>query len=134
MSYHLFLNDSHQPEDIKWIELPQVEWVIVRTYEEFVETIEKRGMPCIISFDHDIYPEHYAEYTAAHDERSLSKGIIRYPIFKEKTGYDAALWLANYCVDREMPIPLYYIHTLNPIGRMNIFSILESARQAMSKE
>jgi hypothetical protein len=50
----------------------------------------------------------------------------------EKTGRDAALWLANYCVDNGIPIPVYYVHTLNPDGGANIVSILESAKKSMS--
>ena len=136
MSYHLFLDDDPNriPHKLSWIELPLVEWTIVRNYKDFVDTILKRGLPTTVSFDHDLADEHYVEYTAAHDKSSPSFGKIRYDRLTEKTGYDAAKWLANYCVDNNTPIPLYYIHTLNPVGRMNIFSVLESARQAMAKE
>lgn len=136
MSYHLFLDDDPNriPHKLAWIELPLVEWTIVRNYNDFVATIKKRGLPTTVSFDHDLADEHYVEYTAAHDKDSPSFGKIRYDQLKEKTGYDAAKWLAQFCVDNNTPIPLYYIHTLNPVGRMNIFSVLESARQVMAKE
>lgn len=130
VSYHLFLDDDHSriPHKLAWIDLPPVEWTIVRNYNDFVATISKRGMPTTVSFDHDLADEHYVEYTLAHDKSSPSFGTIRYERFKEKTGYHAAKWLANYCVDNNTPLPLYYIHTLNPIGRQNIFSAMESAR------
>ena len=54
MSYHLFLDDARKPSDVKWIELPLVNWTIVRNYKEFVETIIKNGIPTTISFDHDL--------------------------------------------------------------------------------
>jgi hypothetical protein len=132
MSYHLFLDDSRQPKDVKWIELPLYNWVVVKSYEEFVETITKNGIPITISFDHDLAQEHYDEYTVAHDPLLIGERRIRYEIFSEKTGYDCAKWLANLCVDKRVPLPLYYIHTLNPIGRQNIFSAMESARKVMT--
>lgn len=130
--YHLFLDDERMPKDVKWIELPPVQWVIVRNYKQFVETIEKDGLPQTISFDHDLADEHYQEYHAAHDEKMLSYGKFRYDECVEKTGYHCAKWLAQYCVDKNLPIPLYYLHTLNGIGRMNMFSVLESARKVIA--
>ena len=132
MSYHLFLDDSRKPADVKWLELPPYCWVEVKTYAEFVKTITEKGIPTTVSFDHDLADEHYAEYTAAHDPLLIGERRIRYEIFQEKTGYDAAKWLAQLCVDKGAPIPLYYIHTLNPIGRQNIFSIMESARKVLT--
>jgi hypothetical protein len=132
--YNLFLDDSRNPSDVKWIKLPRVEWVVVRNYEEFVDTIERRGMPRRVSFDHDIYPEHYQEYTHAHDKKMPSYGKIRYDCFSEKTGYDCAKFLAQYCVDKNLPLPLYYLHTMNAIGKENMRSILESARKHIPAE
>ena len=128
--YNLFLDDIRYPKDVTWIKLPNVEWTIVRNYQEFVEIIEKNGIPIICSFDHDLADEHYVEYHNAHNSNNTEQKI-HYENFVEKSGYDCAKWLANYCVDTNTPIPLYYLHSLNPIGRQNIFSILESARKAM---
>lgn len=130
--YHLFLDDNRVPSDVKWIELPMVHWVIVRNYQQFVETIQRDGVPQSIAFDHDLADEHYQEYNYAHDKKMLSYGKIRYDRFSEKTGYDCAKWLAQFCVDNNTPIPLYYLHTLNGVGRENIFSILESARKVIA--
>lgn len=134
MSYHLFLDDGRQPKDVKWIELPPLNWVVVTDYDEFVRTIKEKGIPATVSFDHDLCQEHYDEYTVAHDERMLSYGKIRYDVFTEKTGFDCAKFLAELCVEKGVPIPLYYIHTLNPIGRQNIFSIMESARKVLTND
>ncbi len=133
MSYHLFLDDSRQPKEINWVELPPLSWVIVKDYKEFVNTVKSKGVPLTVSFDHDLAQEHYNEYHVAHDKNMPSYGIIRYHIFTEKTGYDCAKFLAKLCVEQKAPIPLYYIHTLNPIGRQNIFSILESARKVLTE-
>lgn len=131
--YHIFLDDERSPQDVKWIELPLVAWTIVRNYKQFVETVKRDGLPRSISFDHDLADEHYQEYRVAHDEKMLSYGTLRYNIFSEKTGYDCAKWLAEYCVNKNIPIPEYYIHTMNGIGKQNIFSILESAKKVINK-
>ena len=39
---------------------------------------------------------------------------------------DCAKWLVNYCLDRNLDLPEYYIHTMNPIGAENIKSLFES--------
>jgi hypothetical protein len=133
MKYNLFLDDERIPQNVTWVNLPSVNWTIVRNYNQFVDIIEKQGIPEIISFDHDLADEHYMEYTAAHDSKSPTKGRINYDKLKEKTGYECAKWLAQYCIDNSHTIPEYYIHTMNPIGGMNILSILESAKQVISK-
>ena len=35
-------------------------WVIVKNFNEFRDTIEQRGVPTMISFDHDLSEEHYS--------------------------------------------------------------------------
>jgi hypothetical protein len=129
MSYNLFLDDDPRriPHQLKWIELPLVEWTIVRSYKAFVDIIIKQGLPKMVSFDHDLADEHYKEFFAHRDERRP----LDYSNLTEKTGRDCAVWLANYCIDNKQPIPVYYIHTLNPSGGANIVSILESAKKAM---
>jgi hypothetical protein len=128
--YHLFLDDDRNPKDVTWIDLPLVEWIVVRNYEEFVKTINLNGVPSTISFDHDIVEEHYQEYSRIREAHF--KIPLDYSRFTEKTGMDCARWLANYCIDRGLPIPIYYVHTLNGPAAANIFSVLESARQAMA--
>lgn len=129
--YNLFLDDERMPKDVKWVELPLVAWVIVRNYKDFVRTIEQNGVPALVTFDHDLAEEHYKEHHVAHDEKMLSQGTIRYDRFKEKTGFDCAKWLANYCLDNCIDIPPYYTHTMNGIGAENIKSVLESAKKIL---
>lgn len=129
--YNLFLDDDPNriPHTLSWIKLPLVEWVIVRNYDDFVATILRDGVPERISFDHDLGDTAYQEF---HRMINSDKKII-YENITEKTGFHAAQWLANYCVDQNIQIPQYYIHTLNPVGAANIFSILESARGYLAK-
>ncbi len=130
--YHLFLDDERFPKDVKWIELPMVAWVIVRNYDQFVATINRDGLPATVSFDHDLADEHYQEYHIAHDTKILTRGTIRYEKMKEKTGFHCAQWMAQYCVDKNLPIPVYYCHTMNHIGKLNMESVLESARKVIA--
>lgn len=134
MKYYLFLDDERIPQKVTWVDLPLVEWIIVRNYNQFIDIIQKNGLPEAISFDHDLADEHYIEYTIAHDPNSPTKGNINYNKFREKSGYDCARWLAQYCVDNLTPIPYYYVHTMNPIGGQNIISILESAKRIIENK
>jgi len=128
--YNLFLDDdlTRIPHKLTWIKLPLVNWVIVRNYDEFVKYIKHNGLPTRVSFDHDLGATAYQEFHRANN----SDKIINYNNIEEKTGYDAAKWLAELCVDTKTPIPEYYVHTLNNIGRLNIVSILESARKVLT--
>lgn len=127
--YNLFLDDdpARIPHKLSWIELPLVEWVIVRNYDDFVSTIQREGIPERISFDHDLGDMAYKEYHRAIN----SDKTVNYENIGEKTGFHAAKWLAELCIEKNIPIPQYYVHTLNPMGAMNIFSMLESARKVM---
>jgi len=132
MSYNLFLDDEREVKHVKWIDLPPYHWVVVKSYDQFVSTIKERGIPSAVSFDHDLAEEHYKEYHVANDQKMLSFGTIRYHVFKEKTGYEAAKWLAEHCIETKTPIPEYYVHTLNNIGKLNIISVLESAKKSLT--
>ena len=58
MSYKLFLDDERTPETTyHYMGLPifkELDWIIVRDYNEFISSIEKNGIPDIIAFDHDL--------------------------------------------------------------------------------
>jgi len=128
--YNLFLDDIRNPKDVTWIELPLVEWVIVRNYKEFVDIILRNNVPLRVSYDHDICEEHYPGGVGIYEGDPRIKTIkLDYDSYKEKTGYHCALFLVNYCIDHHLPLPTYYIHTLNPVGRMNITSVMESAKK-----
>ena len=119
--YYLFLDDERYPKQVTWVNLPLVDWVIVRNYNEFVKTIEEDEMPVLISFDHDLADEHYNE--AMYENREYNK---LYKSFKEKTGMDCARWLVNYCLDNDLKMCNYQAHTMNPVGKQNIESLLNN--------
>ena len=98
--------------------LKDEQWVIIRNYDEFVEEILRFGIPNRISFDHDLGTEHYEKNT-----------VIPYDDYKEKTGYDCAKWLCDYCYDNNIKFPEYYIHSMNVVGSNNIKSYIENYKK-----
>lgn len=124
--YNLFLDDIRVPSQIthawhkgEWGPFPsKLEWATVRSYADFVYFIENSGMPDCISFDHDLSMEHYPK---SEEELFLP---IDYSNYEEKTGYDCAKWLVEYCMEKGLSLPEFYVHSFNPAGRMNIANYL----------
>ena len=85
-----------------------VEWVL--NYEQFVQWIEKFGLPEVISFDHDLADD----------------GTPEAQNYQEKTGMDCAKWLVDYCMDNDLKLPKFYIHSANPVGADNIRGLLNN--------
>ena len=53
--------------------------------------------------------------------------------FKEKTGYHCAQFLVEECLRQKVALPDYAVHTMNPIGRENIISVMESGRKILGE-
>jgi len=102
--------------------MPPTGWTGVKSYDEFVDFIEKNGLPDIISFDHDLAEEHYP--WSPETEPTFSKGFIDYAAYHEKTGYDCAQWLINYCHRNKQKLPQWKVHSANDIGAENIENLL----------
>jgi hypothetical protein len=130
IKYNLFLDDDERriPNKLTWIALPMVDWTIVRTYDDFVNIIETQGMPEIVSLDHDLGDTAYQEYFRA----VTNGGKLNYANIKEKTGYDCAMFLANYCIDNHIALPVYYVHSMNGPGCQNIESVMQSAYKVIN--
>lgn len=126
--YNLFLDDVRLPKQVTWINLPLVEWTIVRNYSQFTTTILRDGLPQFISFDNDLAEEHYNPAMYSEDVNEYNK---LYETFAEKTGYDCAKWLVEYCIEHNQPIPDYSVHSMNPIGKKNIISYIENFKTKM---
>lgn len=128
MSYNLFLDDERRPKDVTWVDLPLVNWTIAKNYDDFVRIVSSLGLPTRVTFDHDLAEEHYEEYHWAHNDMNMKKGIFQYDRMKEKTGFHCVQWLVNYCAERGVPFPEYYVHTMNDIGRVNIIQFIENSK------
>jgi len=117
----LFLDDIRYPRDA-FLYMHQkiyndLDWSIVRSFNEFIDFIEKNGIQniYIISFDHDLADSHY---------ETVSQ--IDYDQYAEKTGYDCAKWLCDHCLNENVKLPIYYIHSMNPVGKTNIDMYLKN--------
>lgn len=123
---NLFLDDVRMPEAAFHYTMNPIyrnwKWVVVRDYNEFVEHIEKYGMPRFISFDHDLAD---VEYDPVTQRESFS--------YHEMTGYECAKWLVEYCIDNDEELPDYYVHSANPVGAKNIHGYLENFLRAKEK-
>jgi hypothetical protein len=126
-SYNLYLDDIREPKqsykktgDTRYIDL---KWRVVKCYSEFVETIALNGIPNIVSFDHDLGEEHINYYFDNGGRENPPDPLKAH--FTEKTGYDCAKWLVEYCTENGLPMPIYLIHSANPVGADNIRAILK---------
>lgn len=109
MSYHLFLDDQRNLEDVHWIELPQSDaWRTVRSYKEFCHVINTFGMPDFIAYDCDLCDEHYEAYFNLRHAYPL-----HYKKFKNKCGIDCIDWLLEYCKEFDLKHPPFVAHTKN---------------------
>lgn len=125
-SYNLFLDDERVPLDCaKYMSSFKVDckiyhqpWEIVRSYKQFKEIIERRGLPDLISFDHDLA-----------DNWKLRESLDVKEWFdesenREYTGMDCAKWLTQYCEEKDLLLPEFVVHSMNSVGRENIKSYL----------
>jgi hypothetical protein len=115
--YKLYLDDIRDPTNT-YPTTTNSEWVLARSYDEFVSAITTRGLPFIISFDHDLGDEHYVH--------GFSGRAPEYDKYTEKTGFHCAKWLVEYCMDNNKQLPKCNVHSANTIGAENIRSYLES--------
>lgn len=122
--YNLFLDDLREPWSATYCPIIQEtgkftgsvnglyldrKWVIVRSVQEFRDMLVSGGMPDLVSFDHDLAWEHY-------------QGAI-----DENTGVHAATFLCDYANSHDLPLPKWFVHSMNPVGSENIASVLRSA-------
>jgi hypothetical protein len=121
MSYMLFLDDVRRPSVVFPLTF-DAQWKIARNYAQFVQIITENGLPEIVSFDHDLADEHYPFNEPKGG--TTNPRTIPYESYKEKTGMDAAKWLVHYCDDRQLALPDFNVHSMNPIGRENIKMLL----------
>ena len=130
--YKLFLDDIRDPRMVYYYwTLPLYltpDWTIVRNYDQFVNVINAKGMPELISFDHDLADVHYPK-TAGDMNKPIS-----YDNMTEKTGYHCAKWLIDYMIDNNITdLPEIYVHSQNPVGRENIKSLFDGFKKFMEK-
>jgi hypothetical protein len=85
------------------IRTPQLQcWDIVRSSKEAIDWVDRNGIPDLISFDHDL----------GGDDTSMV--FLKQLVEKYPKGYTFK----------------YYIHSANPIGKLNIQSFIDSWKKA----
>lgn len=133
MSYKLFLDDYRQPEECALYMYRRIgkenpiyldkDWVVVKNYPDFISCIMDKGVPSLISFDHDLADGHY--------HKNMQEGILNYDSedFEDddynKTGYHCAKWLRDFCYVNGVDFPRWFVHSMNPVGTENIVALLK---------
>lgn len=98
-------------------------WVVVRNYDEFVNYITENGLPDLISFDHDLGPEHMNDYF--NQVATMGWQAPNYESYTDKTGLDCARWMCDYIKDNNIhKVPICTVHSHNPVGSENIESYI----------
>ena len=93
-----FLDQKKEEKNLKYVEGP---WIVARSMQEALDLIESKGMPQVISFDHDLGD-------------------------KVPTGFDFSKWIVEKDLDDNI-LPKdfdYQVHSDNPVGRDNIVGLL----------
>jgi hypothetical protein len=134
MTYNLFLDDIREPEHCLSYTHNQIydalDWIVVRSYDEFIGCVESMGIPEVISFDHDLADEHYDP-----DLYGSETYNEVYDNFEFKTGYDCAKWFIDYIIDNNLQLPdTIMIHSMNPVGALNIKSLFDTYNKVMGKD
>lgn len=123
----LFLDDIRNPKDCANGLVPshlnklfwENDWNIVRSYDQFAKWIVSNGLPDFIAFDHDLADVHY---TMDFSKNKDNQGT-------ERTGYDCAKWLGDYCIQNQSMLPDYVVHSQNPVGKLNIQGYLTNVKK-----
>ena len=112
----IYLDDVRTPLD--------PDWVVVRDYYEFVAKVEEVGLENIdtISLDHDLGDQAMIEYYT----NVKNNYTLDYENIQEKTGYDCCKYLVEKSIETEIPIPLVYVHSANPIGSSNMMGYINN--------
>ena len=132
----LWLDDLRNPY-LNWEERLDNEYldyniIWVRKYEEFIDAIERFGIPEVISFDHDLEKEHYTP-EKYWDDYELSK---LYQDINEtgKSGYNCMQWLIKWVFENEVgKLPTVLVHSANPVGANRISDLWEKFEELREK-
>jgi hypothetical protein len=95
-------------------------WIVVRSYGDFIEHVLINGVPNVISFDYDL-----ADVEELREELPIEKwfDLDNNRIY---TGGDCANWLRSYCNSNGLELPEIIIHSANPDGSVEIKEIFKT--------
>ena len=113
----IWLDDMRNPNDLQWdswldirspIGRTGVDIIWVKSFKEFKLYLLNNPWPDAICFDHD-----------------LGEG---------PSGYDAAKYIIDRCIDDDLPLPLFCSQSSNPPGKENIIKLLTNFRNHFKKQ
>lgn len=113
----IYLDDVRTPVDPTWI--------VVRNYEQFVDTVTYHGLENIevISLDHDLGPSAMQEWHS----NVYHNYTLNYNNITEKTGMDCAKWLVEQWLDGKPAVDVV-IHSANAVGSANMQGYINNYR------
>jgi hypothetical protein len=111
----IYLDDVRTPIDN--------DWIVVRNYDEFVNTIKSIGLDNVelISLDHDLGDTAMTEW----HRNVYHNYALDYNNITEKTGMDCVKWLVNQWLDGQ-PVVDVVIHSANAIGSANMMGYINN--------
>lgn len=112
MGYKLFLDDLRTVQMV-YPTQGEEDYIIVRTYQDFVSCIREKGLPAFISFDNDLGED--------------TQGNLL------DDGYAAAKWLV-YESRLDLRQLQFKVHSANPVARIQIDSLLKNYIAFLQKE
>lgn len=129
----LFLDDVREPKDCIGYMYHRIgalnpiylqEWLVVRNYAEFVQAIKAYHTEIThISFDHDLADGHYHKNM---EEGKLNYNSDDFLDNANKTGYHAAQYMKHYYDHGNIPYPVMFVHSMNPVGTENIINLFKT--------
>jgi hypothetical protein len=125
--YNLFLDDERDPKDVL-VYRPepiygQVEWIIVRNYEQFVNKVAMQYaagfLISIVSLDHDVSREHYIQ--------GVKSGFTKFDetAVTIPTGWHCLKWLLKFYEMNDLALPKIMFHSKNTGGVENMAALLD---------
>lgn len=121
MKQILFLDDIREPSLI-YGEPENVQFHVVRDFKSFKQWILTHGLPDCISFDHDLGLDYFQRMRESGMSKRGFKRLRQSDHFP--SGMDAAKWLVEYCLDQDLSLPEWKVHSANPAGADNIRGLL----------
>ena len=118
MKKRIYLDDVRTP-------VLKDEWIIVRSYEEFVEKVTEIGLDNIdmISLDHDLGDTAMQEW-----HRNVYHNYeLDYNNITEKTGMDCTKWLVEQWLNGAT-VGDVVVHSANAIGSANMMGYINNYR------
>jgi hypothetical protein len=99
------------------------DWIVVRSYEEFVAKITEIGLENIdlISLDHDLGDSAIKEWK----DNVKENFTLDYNNITEKTGMDCTKWLVEQWMDGA-PVCRVMVHSANAIGSGNMMGYINN--------